>query len=121
MISTEQARVRFDVIYGLGGMCGTSVPRAEINGQTARQMIRIVTDSTQSDPNAARTAREITRALGGPFELDVEFIGRSVGPGGADGEPVGIDEPLFPGPESPSHRPVPNHVTLRLSESYRGG
>lgn len=121
MIGTERARVRFDVIYGLGGMCGTSVPRAEINGQTARQMIRTVTDSAQSDPKAARTAREINRAISGPLELDVELINRSVGPGGADGEPVRLDEPLFPGPESPTHRRVPDHVTLRLSESYRGG
>jgi len=127
-VGTQQKRiarkVRVGVGYGMGGSAFGEFSRDEIAGKSVAEVIQGVVDRPQVPGSAARTAKVLADALRTTREIDAELTRASSGR--AEGRPVGLDQVVI-GHEDGGERDESvviqetEEITIRLSESYRGG
>jgi hypothetical protein len=120
----SRQKVRFDVTYGMGGTACGELPRQQIEGKSAREVIQSIAALPQQTESASRTANVLTDTLQTLKKIDAELI-RATGDR-ALGEPIDLDEVVIAGEGDGAQKegivgPECNEVTIRLSESYEGG
>ncbi len=115
MIS-KNGQVAVGVIYGLGASCGARFARRTVEGLSAAQLARRVTECPQARGPAQRTAAVVGDVLRSSRQVDVELVRGASGAG----EPIGLDDVVIGGPGS-GQKEDTGEFTLMISEAYRGG
>ena len=116
--------VTLDVAYGIGGSAVGVLPRDQIAGKTAREVIQSVIELPQQPGSASRTAKVLAAALQTMRQIDAELIKASTGKAG--GEPIGLDQVVIPSDDDQRQDesivgPECDEIAIRVSESYCGG
>jgi hypothetical protein len=117
-------KVRVGVGYGMGGSASAEFRREEIAGKSAREVITQVLGRPQPSESATRTAKVLAEAMKTTRAIDAELIRASRDK--ADGKPISLDEVVVDHEEAEGQDESVvmqeiEEVTLRVSESYRGG
>jgi len=124
---TQQKRntrkVRLEVGYGLGGAATGEFPRHQVAGMPARDVIQRVLEMPQQPGPASRTAKVLADALRTMRQIDAELVNASSGK--AQGEPIGLDDVVITCDDDQKQEgsvgQETEEVSIRCSESYRGG
>jgi hypothetical protein len=117
-------KVRVGVGYGMGGSAFAEFRREEIAGKSALDVITRVLGRPQPSESATRTAKVLAEALKTTRAIDAELIRASRDK--ADGKPISLDQVVVDHEEAEGEDESVvmqeiEEVTLRVSESYRGG
>jgi hypothetical protein len=114
------AEVDVSVVYGMGGACAGRFPRHSVEGLAARDLVQQVIQRPQPAGPAARTAQVLAEVLRSRREIDAELTD---GPDEATGrgQPITLDQVVVRGRSDAPQSPERDDVTIRISESYRGG
>ena len=117
-------KVRCEIGYGMGGSAIGELPRDQIAGKSAREVIQSVVALPQQPGPASRTAKVLSDALQTVRQIDAELIRASTGK--ADGEPIGLDEVVITRDDDQRQDesvvgPECEEIKIRVSESYCGG
>jgi len=117
-------KVRLEIGYGLGGAATGELPRHQVAGKSARQVIQSVVELPQQSGPASRTAKVLGDAMRTMRQIDAELLNASRGK--AHGEPIGLDDVVITCDDDQKQDESgvgqeTEEVTIRCSESYRGG
>ena len=117
-------KVKCDITYGMGGTAYGELPRDQIEGKSARELIQSVVALPQRTDSASRTANVLADAMQTLKQIDAELI-RSTGDK-ALGEPIDLDGVVIAREGDDAQKegivgPECDEVSIRLSESYCGG
>jgi hypothetical protein len=120
--ATREIDVRVD--YGIGGSVFGRFPRDEVAGISARDLIGLVLSGPQLPGSATRTAKVLADVLLTERAIDAELTRASTGEAG--GEAISLDHVVVKEDDGEQERESSgtqdlDEVTIRLSESYRGG
>lgn len=106
------------VQYGMGAECTATLPDAEVNGKSAREVVTTVANTPQDTELAQGTAEVLKEIIGKRRLIDVE-VARHPDNGGRAGEPIEMDDIVIK--KGDEQIPESGLLTLRLSEPYVGG
>jgi hypothetical protein len=125
------------VFYGLGESVFGRFPRDEIAGFSARDLVNLVIEGPHAPGAATRTAKVLADVLQTERVIDAELFraaasatgatGATGAAGETDGAPISLDDVVVregekgEGEEQHENSVKSEEITIRLSESYRGG
>ncbi|MBI4718248.1 MAG: hypothetical protein HY763_10615 [Planctomycetes bacterium] len=115
-----EADLEVSVCYGLGASCVARFSRSIVVGLPARDLVQMVLDTPQSTEPAARTARVLGDVVRSARAIDVEVAAGATEMAGP-GRPITFDDIVLPGAPPRDAAPLPDKLTVLVSEAYRGG
>jgi hypothetical protein len=123
-ITAGKSKISCGIDYGVGGSAFAELPREQVVGRSALEIIKRVIGHPQLSDTASRTAKVIEEALRTKRMIDAELTRAARNK--ADGEPIRLDQVLVESEEGEEQDESvvvreTDEITIRLSEAYRGG
>jgi hypothetical protein len=120
----SRPKVKFDITYGMGGSAYGELPRQQLEGKSARELIQSVVALPQRTESASRTANVVADAMQTLKQIDAELVRATDNK--ALGAPIDLDGVVIAREGDDARKegvvgPECDEVTIRLSESYCGG